>query len=165
SGAISISQHPGPTIAVHLVASNPATLLRKNLRGFVESNHYVSIQAAHFTNRTSEGATHWTNLPDFGETLSGMTIFPVTAASVLPPDPSATLEYKMYLFDPGTYHVEAILAPTLNFVPGRGLRYAISFDDKPPLVVNALADQSEKAWATAVSDGVRKVTSTLTIAQ
>lgn len=31
------------------------------------------------------------------------------------------------------------------------------------MVVDALADNSEKAWATAVSDGVRKVTSTLTI--
>ena len=165
SGTVSISQRSGPTIAVHLVASNPATPSRKNLDGFVENNRYVSIEASHFTSSTSDGATHWTNLPDFGETLSGMTIFPVTAASVLPPQSAASLEYKMYLFGSGIFHVEAILAPTLNFVPGRGLRYAISFDDQPPLVVDALADDSEKAWATAVSDGVRKVTSTLTIAQ
>ncbi len=165
SGTVSISQRSGATIAVHLIASNPATPSRHNLDGFVESNHYVSIEAAHFTNRTSEGAAHWANLPDFGETLSGMTILPVTAASVLLPVPAPSLEYKMYLFEPGTYRVEAILAPTLNFVPGRGLRYAISFDDQPPLVVDALADQSEKAWAMAVSDGVRKITSKLTITQ
>jgi len=164
-GTVSISQRSGPTISVHLVASNPTTPSRKDLQGFVEGNHYVSIEAAHFTHRTSEGSAHWTNLPDFGETLSGITVFPVTAASVLPPQPAASLEYKMYLFESGTYHVEAILAPTLNFVPGRGLRYAISFDDQPPIVVDALADDSEKAWATVVSDGVRKVTSTLTIAQ
>ena len=165
SGTVLISQRSGATITVHVVASNPTTPLRKNLQGFVESNHYVSINAAHFTNQTSDASVHWANLPDFGATLSGMTIFPVTAASVLPPAPAATLEYKMYLFDPGTYLVEAILAPTLNFVPGRGLRYAISFDDQSPVVVDALADTSEKAWATAVSDGVRKVTTTLTIAQ
>jgi hypothetical protein len=165
SGTVSISQQSGPTIAVHLVASNPTTPSRKDLQGFVENNHYVSIEAAHFTRRTSQGTVHWSNLPDFGETLSGMTIFPVTAASVALPHPAASLEYKMYLFKPGTYQVEAILAPTLNFVPGRGLSYAISFDDQPPRVVDALADDSEKAWATAVSDGVRKVTSTVTIAQ
>lgn len=164
-GTVSISQRSGATIAVHLQASNPATPSRKDLQGFVESNHYVSIEAAHPTSRTSQGAVHWSNLPDFGETLSGMTIFPVTAPSVLPPQPAASLEYQMYLFDSGTYHVEAILAPTLNFVPGRGLRYAISFDDQPPQVVDALADDSEKAWAIAVSDGVRKVTSTLTVTQ
>jgi Glycosyl hydrolase family 115/Gylcosyl hydrolase family 115 C-terminal domain len=165
SGAVTISQRSGTTVTVHLVASNSTTPSRKDLQGFVESNHYVSIEAAHFTGRSSEGAAHWTNLPDFGETLSGMTIFPVMAASVLPPHPAASLEYKMYLFEPGTYQVEAILAPTLNFVPGRGLRYAISFDDQPPLIVDALADDTDKAWATAVSDGVRKVRSSVTIAQ
>ncbi len=92
-----------------------------------------------------------------------MTVFPVTAASVEPPQPAATLEYRMYLFDSGKCEVQAILAPTMNFVPGRGLRYALSFDDQPPVVVDALADNSEKAWAEAVSDGVRKVTTTLTV--
>jgi hypothetical protein len=93
-----------------------------------------------------------------------MTVFPVTAPSVESPQPAATLEYKMYLFDSGTFNVEAILAPTLNFVPGRGLRFAISFDDQPPQVVDALAQNSEKDWAEAVSNGVRKVTSTLSVA-
>ena len=165
SGTVSVSQRSGPTIAVHLVASNPATPSRKNLDGFVDNNRYVSIEASHFTSSTSDGATHWTNLPDFGETLSRDDDLSGNSGEVLPPQSAASLEYKMYLFGSGIFHVEAILAPTLNFVPGRGLRYAISFDDQPPIVVDALADDSEKAWATAVSDGVRKVTSTLTIAQ
>ena len=71
----------------------------------------------------------------------------------------------MYLFDRGAFNVEAILAPTLNFVPGRGLRFAISFDDQPPLIVDALAHNSEKDSAETVSDGVRKVVSSLTVAQ
>ncbi|MGH9615401.1 MAG: glycosyl hydrolase 115 family protein [Acidobacteriaceae bacterium] len=162
-GTVFISQQSGATVAVHLLASNPASPSRQDLQGFVESNQYVSIEAAHTTSRTSQGAVHWSNLPDFGETLSGMTIFPVTAASILPPQPAPSLQYKMYLFDPGSYQIEAILAPTLNFVPGRGLRYAISFDDQRPQVIDALADSSNKAWATAVSDGVRKVISTLTV--
>jgi hypothetical protein len=48
-------------------------------------------------------------------------------------------------------------------VPGRGLRFAISFDNRPPQVVDALRDNSEKDWAQAVSDGVRKVTSPLDV--
>jgi hypothetical protein len=92
-----------------------------------------------------------------------MTIFPVTAASLVPPEPGPTLEYRMYLFDKGPCTVEAVLAPTLNFVPGRGLRYAISFDDQPPQVVDALAYNSQHAWEEAVSDGVRKVTTTLNV--
>ena len=57
--------------------------------------------------------------------------------------------------------MEAILAPTLNFVPGRGLRFAISFDDQQPQMVDVLAHNSDMDWEKAVSDGVRKVTSTL----
>jgi hypothetical protein len=44
-------------------------------------------------------------------------------------------------------------------VPGRGLRYAISFDDQPPEIVDALAQKSREDWETSVKDSVRKVTS------
>jgi hypothetical protein len=84
-----------------------------------------------------------------------MAIFPMTAPSATPPD-APWLEYKMYLFNPGTVQVEAVLAPTLNFVPGRGLRYAIAFDDQPPQIVDALAHNSQTDWETSVKDSVRK---------
>ena len=163
SGSIAIQQKDGPAVTVRVQAVNPATPSRDSLQGFVEANHYVSINAEHFTAQTSTGSVHWEKLPNFGETLSGMTIFPVTAASLEPPQPAPTLEYKMYLFDRGACTVQAILAPTNNFVPGRGLRYALSFDDQPPRIVDALADNSQKAWDQAVSDGVRKVDTSLTI--
>jgi hypothetical protein len=164
-GAVAISQSGGATVQVHVQAFRPEAPSRKALEGFVEANHYISMEAADFTNETSANGVHWVAIPDFGETLSGMTIFPVTATSVLLPKSAASLQYKMYLFDSGTFQVEAILAPTLNFVPGRGLRFAISFDDQAPQVVDALANNTEKEWSIAVSDGVRKVTSTFTIAQ
>jgi hypothetical protein len=163
SGNVTIQQKNGPAVTVRVQALNPATPAHDSLEGFVEANHLVSIEAEHFTRETSVDSAHWDKIFGFGETLSGMTIFPVTAASLEPPQAAPTLEYRMYLFDSGKCDVEAILAPTNNFVPGRGLRYAISFDDQPPLVVDALADNSQKAWEAAVSDGVRKVTSNLTV--
>jgi len=59
--------------------------------------------------------------------------------------------------------MQTILAPTLNFAPGRGLRFAISIDNGPRTVVDALEHNTEKDWAKAVSDGVKKVTLPLTI--
>lgn len=168
SGAVEIQQKEGPAVTVRVLAVKPATPARDAVEGFVEANHLVSINAEHFTAKTAAGPgspdnVQWEKLPDYGGTLSAMTVFPVTAASVEPPQPAATLEYRMYLFDRGKCEVQAILAPTMNFVPGRGLRYAISFDDQPPVVVDALADNSEKAWAEAVSNGVRKITTMLTV--
>ena len=84
-----------------------------------------------------------------------MSVFPVDAASVTSWPNSPCLEYRMYLFDPGKVEVEAILAPSLNFVPGRGLRYGVSFDDQPPQIIDALAHNSIEDWATSVKDNVR----------
>jgi hypothetical protein len=92
-----------------------------------------------------------------------MTVFPMTAKSVTPPANSPSLEYQMYLFHAGRIEVESILAPTLNFVPGRGLRFAISFDDQAPEIIDALAQNSAHDWAQSVEDGVRKVKSTHTV--
>jgi hypothetical protein len=163
SGTVTIAQKDGIPVHIRVQALKPSIPKRESLRGFVEANHYVSIEAEHFTTKAAAGEVHWDRIPGFGETLSGMTVFPVTAPSAEPPQPAPTLEYKMYLFEGGAFDVKAILAPTLNFVPGRGLRFAVSFDDQPPQVVDALEHNSQKDWEQAVSDGVRKITSTLKV--
>ncbi len=167
AGAVTITQKGGVSAVVRVQAVRPITPPRDSLHGFVEADRYVSIEAEHYTLQTYPGpfrvAPHWDKIPGFGRTLSGMTIFPVTAPSAEPPQRAPVLEYPMYLFENGPFNVEAILAPTLNFVPGRGLRFALSFDDQPPQIVDALAHNSQKDWEQAVSEGVRKVTSQLTV--
>jgi len=152
------------SVKIKVEAFNPAEPARASLNGFVEADGYVSIEAEHYTGRTGQDSSHWEKIADYGRTLSGMTVFPVTARSVLPPAASPCLEYQTYLFDSGKVEAEAILGPTLNFVPGRGLRYAISFDDQPPQVVDALAQNSVEDWSTSVKDSVRKGTSEHTLA-
>ena len=164
SGTITIQQQDGPAATVRLEAVNPASPTRGTLQGFYEANHYVSIEAAHFATSSAAGSARWVDIPNYGATLSAMTIQPVTAASILPPDAAPTLDYRMFLTDSGRCSIETILAPTLNFVPGRGLRYALSFDGEPAKIVDALADISDHAWAEAVSDGDRKVVTPCNIA-
>jgi hypothetical protein len=159
-GSVKIVQSGGNEVTVRVKAFHPAEPARTSLDGFVEANGYVSIEAEHFTKRIDAGAARWEKIADYGRTLSSLTVFPVTARSVTPPQDSPCLEYRMYLFDPGKVAVEAIIAPTLNFVPGRGLRFAISFDDQPPQLVDALARNSLADWETSVRDSVRKVKST-----
>ena len=162
-GSITVTSQNSATVTVKVQAFNPGVPARSTLRGFVETEGYVSIDAEHYTRKVDAADVRWGKIDDYGRTLSSMTVLPVTAKSVAPPEGSPSLEYRMYLFHPGKTEVEAILAPTLNFVPGRGLRYAISFDDEPPQVIDALAQNSVRDWGQAVEDSVRKVRSAHTI--
>jgi len=161
-GSVTVTQKGAPPISVQLDTVRLEDVTRENAEGFVESDGYVSIEAADTTSRTSDTGAEWVELPGFGLTRSAMAIFPVTAASNL--SSTASLQYRMYLYDSGNFTMQAILAPTLNFVPGRGLRFAVSVDDGPRTVVDALEHNAQSDWETAVSDGVRKLSIPLTIA-
>jgi hypothetical protein len=128
----------------------------KTAHGFVESAGSVSIEAEHYSRKTEAGGAHWDRIPDCGRTLSCMTVFPVTSPSLEPPA-APSLEYPVYLLEADAPYVHLILSPTLNFVPGRGLRFAIAWDDQPPKIVDALAHNSQRDWEQTVKDGVRTV--------
>ena len=165
SGTVKITGAGADPVAVNVESFRPREVRRDSLQGFVEAGGYVSIEAGHYTKKTDTGAVRWEKIDDYGRTLSSMTIFPRTAASVTPPRNSPSLEYQMYLFDAGTVRVHAIIAPTLNFVPGRGLRFAVSFDEQPPQTIDALAHDSLRDWEESVKDSVRTVTSTYSLAK
>jgi hypothetical protein len=163
-GAVTIKGAGSAPIAVEADAFYPNRPSGAEVKGFVETSGYVSMEAEHYTRKVDAGLVTWQRIPDYGRTLSAMSVFPVTAESVLPPAGAPCLEYRMFLFHAGRVEVEAILSPTLNFTPERGLRYAISFDDEPPQVIDALAHNEQGDWETSVKDSVRKVRSTHTLA-
>jgi hypothetical protein len=73
------------------------------------------------------------------------------------------------LFHAGTVDVETITAPTLNFAPDRGLRFAVSFDGDPTQMVtlvpqNYSAQNGNRDWETSVKDNARYAHSTHTLA-
>ena len=159
-GSVRISSSSGENVTVKVDAFRPAVPEREKLHGFAEANGYVSIEAAHYTKKVDGASARWENIDDLGRTLSAVTVFPVAAESLLPGQDAPYLEYKMYLFHTGSVTVEAILDPTLDFVPGRGLRYAVSIDNEKPQVVDALANSGSEAWGMSVRDSVRKTRST-----
>ena len=169
-GTIDIAQQDGPssTVRVHLV--NPADLTREGLDGFVESDGYIAIEAEHFSaTRPAGDCPLGQDSQTTVQRVSGMSIFPVTAASVTDPKTAAALEYRMYLFDKdvkaGSINVEATLGPTLNFAPGRGLRFAVWFDNQPATIVDALEHNTDADWSKVVSDGVRRVSAKLPVSK
>jgi hypothetical protein len=161
----------GAEVMVQVEASNPRLVTRDKLRGFVEGEGVVSIEPEHFSRRTEAGANRWVKIDDYGRTLSGMRAeAPVDAPSATPRKDSPCLEYRMYLFTPGAVEVTAITAPTLNFVPDRGVRYAVSFDEEAPQVVTLVpqgyqATNRNPDWEQSVGDNARYGRSKHRIAQ
>lgn len=162
TGSVRISGAGGDA-TVRLTAENPREVTPASLHGFVEADGYVSIEAEHYSKATPAAAARWERIDDFGRTLSAMSVFPVAGPSLTPGPAAPSLEYRMYLFHSGKVDVNAILGPTQNFVPGRGLRFAMAFDDQPPQIVDTLEHNTNRDWEATVKDSVRYVKSSFTL--
>ena len=151
----------GKEVTIKVRAFNPETPTPESLNGFVEGNGYVSIEPEHFTGNIEAGEGRWARIEDYGYALSGMRAESVTdAAPAVPGKNSSCLEYRMYIFTPGKLEVNALFSPTLNFIPGRNLRYAVSFDDQEPKIITLVpgdynAQNRNSDWEKSVSDNSR----------
>jgi len=127
--------------------------------GFIEDDGVIAIEAEHYQRAVTAPGLEWTTLAGLGRTLGGVTVFPVTASSQILRTAGPRLEYDVVLAGSGEVKVEAVLSPTLPFQPGRGLRFAVSFDDAEPQVIEINGDGGEgrAEWERMVSDSVRKV--------
>ncbi|CAM3308220.1 glycosyl hydrolase 115 family protein [Paenibacillus lupini] len=147
---------------VMICACKPAAPSREALTGFIETDGYISIEAEHYSANKETAEASWHVIPNYGRTLSSMGVFPVTASSTPEPtiDNSPCLEYEVYLVTPGELKVAALIAPTIDFIPGQGLRLGVSFDDGPVQVVSAIGltkdgSYSEQDWEQSVILNIR----------
>ncbi|MBN1804130.1 MAG: glycosyl hydrolase 115 family protein [Sedimentisphaerales bacterium] len=151
------------SVIVYAVVKNPAK--PEKVRGFVESNGYVSIEAEHCTKAVNKGPVKWLHIPNLGRTLSGITPVPVTAKSQEPVGNNPRLEYCLHLFSTGKVNVNVYLSPTQNFHDTQGLRYAVSFDDEKPRIINIHEKDTipdwkyPPAWNKAVGENIKVMTS------
>jgi hypothetical protein len=161
----------GEEVTVGLEAFNPTEVTRKSLKGFVEGEGVVAIEPEHYATNTNAGSNCWMRIEDYGRTLSGMRASgPVDAPSATPGKNSPCLEYDVYLFEAGNVEVETITSPVLNFMPDRGVQFAISFDDAEPQAVTLVpqkysAQNGNADWEESVKDNARIVKTKLTLAK
>lgn len=166
---VKITGPDAKTVSVKAVVKNPESPKRDRVKGFVESRGVVSIEAEHTTNAVAPKPIEWLTIPDLGRTLSGVTPTPVTAEAQTPAGSSPRLEYSVYLFTTGDVTVHAYLSPTQNFKKKQGLRYAVSFDDEKPQIVNIHEKDTKPDWEyppewnKAVGDSIKILTTEHTI--
>ncbi|HEY2417327.1 MAG TPA: glycosyl hydrolase 115 family protein [Steroidobacteraceae bacterium] len=169
SGMVTLSG-AGNRVELPISAFNPPQIRPRSVHGFVESGGVVSIEPEHFTRRKDAGSNRWVTIEDYGRTLSGMRSEGLTdAPRAVPGKNSPSLEYRVYLFSTGSFDITTITAPTLNFLAGRGLQFALSVDDQPCQTVTVVGANSRAAdfheqWAQSVTDNARYAHATLEFA-
>ncbi len=162
TATLSIETDAGEQLAARIDVVNPEHALPRGFRGFLESDGVVAIEAPHYTRAINDGKVRWTTLPDFGRTLGGVTIAPVTAAERAPAGSTPRLEYDVFMQSSGEVEIDLHVAPSLDFQSGEGLRIAVSIDDAAPQVLK-LDTWANENWDRAVAENIRRLRSTHTI--
>jgi len=126
----------------------------------------IAFAASAAIKKTEVYGVRWEKVPDYGRVEAALAIYPTTAESILPPNPAPTLEYPGFLSSAGSYEVTLVLGPVMDFVPNRGMRIAVAFDDQLPQVLDLFADRAGSTFlgrgsgAQAARDHVRYLRST-----
>lgn len=134
-----------------------------DVKGFVESNGIISIDAQNYSKSIHENKVQWTTIPNIGKTASGVTLKPSDFSAIAISEQSPRLEYEVHFFSKGKVKVNAYFSPTINFRTGDGLKYGVSFDAEKPQIMNLNADDSERNWNKFVADNIKIITSLHTI--
>lgn len=163
----------GSTSAPTIILPLNRTTVLANFTGFVEDDAYVAIEAAHATLNTSSASAHYVTIPNYGRTLSGVTLFPFTAPSQ-PLSTAPYLQYDFYSFTPTNStspgNITLHLSPNLNFNSDVApLRYAIAIDEEAPQVVQFVSNTTGGAlpvgWLDSVADAIWGVSGNSTTTQ
>jgi hypothetical protein len=124
---------------------------------YSDDSGVTAFEAAHYNKAIGSGQISWKVIPDYGNTVSGVTTWPVTASRQTPKGNSPHLEYDINLKDTGMVAITACISPVLDFRNKDGLYYAISIDDEKPQQVLASTKVDGREWTRAVSYNVNKL--------
>ncbi|MBN2164613.1 MAG: glycosyl hydrolase 115 family protein [Pontiellaceae bacterium] len=144
----------GQSLFIPVTLWNPSNALPVTV-DFVEDNGVVAIEAENYSSLLPASDSTWNTLSGLGQGGGVMMVSPVTAESregiteIMNSSPA--LVYDTYIRSSGTVSVMARFIPTLAINGDRRLRYAVSFDDEVPQIVDMTRTSgSGSVWSRSV---------------
>ncbi len=159
SGSIQIAGTGWSSATIAVNAFNPG-IARRDLKGFMEADGVIAIDAEHYQ-RTGAGKgskgeiLRWEKIPEHGRNLSSMSVYPISDTHFASAEQAPYLEYDIYTSSQGKVEVTGFFAPSWPMLPGQGLRYAIAIDDEPPQIIDLTSDMSSATWEETARTDVR----------
>ena len=119
---------------------NPVSPNPQDVKGFVESNGYISIEAEHYSRKIAGNAAEWNIIAGLGRSGHSITVLPTNIPGNSSPDDIVTksprLEYDIYTFTGGEVTIDFNCIPSNPINAKYGLRIAVSVDDGRPIIVS-----------------------------
>ncbi len=143
----------GDRVTVEVSINNPEN---RNIKGFVESNGYISMEASNFSENHRVNGNGWELIPNLGRTGSAMASYPKEPTQQEISENNPYLAYDFHSFSSKEAELEFYFSPTLDFRNQGGLEFAYSIDDGEPQVIN-MHEQTEDKWDTSVANNITKV--------
>jgi len=161
----------GSEIKIGVPVFCPAEPGPGTIRGFIEGDGFVSMEAASYTSSHDTEERFWERIENYGRTHSGMRATAVTdAPPAQPGKDSPWLEYRIYLFSTGDLETTLYMAPSLNFMPDRDFRIGLSIDDNEPQLLTVVpkefnAENGNREWEQTVMNSIRHVSGKITVTE
>ncbi len=130
---------------LNIYVFNPAYAEDIPPSAIIESNGVVSVHGAHFTQCSDDRMIQIiSGLGRSREAVSISSVYENTNTA----DFCLELDYRMYVFTPGTHLVHCYCLPTHPLYPGHGLRLLVAFDEETSQTVDITANGGEhdKVW-------------------
>jgi len=153
----------GKEIPVAIKLNNPKT---DNVKGFVENNGYIVMEAGHFSNKYEPESFKWKVVENLGKTSDAVISLPIKKGRVELNGNSPKLSYNVHFQNAGTVKVHMYFSPTINYSTREDMFYGLSFDNNSPLKINYASDpyifdyngKVPKNWDKNVTNNIKIIT-------
>ena len=144
---------------------------KKNIRGFVENNGYIVLDADKFSKKTEPKSFQWKVVDNLGKTGAAVISLPINPGRVELSKKSPKLSYDLHFKNRGKIKVHFHFSPTINYSNREGMYFGLSLDKKAPTLENYDSDPNifnyngkvPKNWHHNVGDNIKVITSELYI--
>lgn len=158
----------GKQIPVYIKVNNAK---KSSIKGFVENNGFMAIEAAHYSNKYEPKPFQWKVVENLGKTGDAVISLPIKKGRVELSKKSPKLSYNLNFQNKGKVKVHMHFSPTINYSTREGMYFGLSFDKEKPIQIDYDSDpyifnyngKVPENWDRNVADNIKIITTEFNI--
>ncbi|WP_089378199.1 glycosyl hydrolase 115 family protein [Lutibacter flavus] len=137
-----------------------------SIKGFVENNGYIAIEAKNFSKKYEPKHFKWKVVQNLGKTGDAVISLPIKKGRIDLNKKSPKLSYNVNFLNEGIVKVHMYFSPTINYSTREGMYFGLSFDKESPIKINYDSDPTifnyngkvPSNWHSNVADNIKIIT-------